>query len=260
MKHPYLYNARPPIILFIMGLIFFSAGTIAFAAVYNIDTNDGSISEWAAQGVPVFQTDAVGDTQNGGAANDDIVQTWVATGNGGNTLYFLMKLNAAPALNANNNRAAVASIDCDNDGVDEEPEDRLIVYYPGNDWLIISQGNQSYYTFGNANQGQRADPPEDDYIEWSVNLSQLPPDSQTPGVDCRGTVGIRFATADNSTNPASVLDDTGPLREWNTPTAIHLKDIQARHNAALGAAALIALLGLVFIGGSVYAFQRIRPR
>lgn len=251
---------RLPVTLFIMGLIFFSAGTIAFAAIYNIDTDDGSISEWAAQGIPVFQTDAIGDTQNGGTPNDDIVQAWVATGNNGNTLYFLMKMAAAPALNANNNRTAVASIDCNNNGVDEEPEDRLIVYYPGNDWLVISQGDQSYYTFGNANQGQRADPPDDEYIEWSVDLSQLPPDSQTPGVDCSGAVGIRFGTADNSTSPAIVLDDTSPLRGWNIPTAVNLKDVQARHNATLGLAALIALLGLSFIGGSVYAFQRIRTR
>ena len=258
MKHFHRHKTRLPIILFMLGLIFFSAGTIAFAAIYNIDTDDGSISEWAAQGIPVFQTDAVGDVQNGGTANDDIVQTWVATGNGGNTLYFLMQLNAAPALNANNNRTAVASIDCDNDGVDEEPEDRLIVYYPGNDWLVIAQGDQSFYTWGSANQGQRADPPDDEYIEWSVDLSQLPPDSQTPGVDCRNQIGIRFGTADSSTNPTSVLDDTSPLRVWNSPTAINLKDIQARHNATLTAAALIALLGLGFIGGSAYVFQRSR--
>ena len=258
MKHLHLHKTRLPIILFIMGVLFFGAGAIAFAAIYNIDTDDGSISEWAAQSIPVFQTDAVGDTQDGGTANDDIVRAWVATGNGGKTLYFLMQLNAAPALNADSNRTAVASIDCDNDGIDEEPEDRLIVYYPGNDWLIISQGDQSYYTFGNANQGQRADPPDDEYIEWSVDLDQLPPDSQTPGVNCRGQIGIRFGTADSATNPATVLDDTNPLRGWNVPTAINLKDIQARHDITLGAAALMALLGLGLIGGSAYVFQRSR--
>jgi len=245
---------RIPALLFIVGLILLIGGGRAFAAIYNIDTDDGSIAEWSAQGIPVFQTDATGDTINGGTANDDIVQAWVATGNGGNTLYFLMELAASPALNADSNRTAVASIDCDNDGVDEEPEDRLISYFPGNDTLYIVTGDQNFYTPGNANQGQRVN----QYIEWSVDLSQLPPDSQTPGVDCRNQVGIRFGTGDNSTFPATVLDDTQPLRGWNIPTTVNLKQLQARRNITLGVTLLIALTGAFFIGASVFTFRRMR--
>ena len=247
---------RIPFILAVIGLLFFAVGTTTFAAIYTIDTDDGSISEWAAQGIPVFQTDPTGDTQNGGTPNDDIVQTWVATGNNGNTLYFLMELNADPALDADSNRSAAASIDCDNDGIDQEPEDRIVTYWPQNDWVIISQGDQSYYTMGTSNQGQRVGK----YVEWGVDLDQLPPDDQTPDVNCRGAVKIRFGTADNATSPATILDDTSPLRGWNIPTAINLQEIQARHNVTLAGAALLAFLGLGFLGGSAYAFQRSHNR
>ncbi len=247
---------RLPALLLIAGLILLIGGGSAFAAIYNIDTDDNSVAEWSAQGIPVFQTDATGDTINGGTANDDIVQAWVATGNGGNTLYFLMELNASPALNQDNNRTAVASIDCDNDGVDEEPEDRLISYFPGTDALYIVTGDQNYYTPGNAVQGQRVN----QYIEWSVDLAQLPPDSQTPGVDCRNQVGIRFGTGDNSTFPATVLDETQPLRGWNIPTTVNIKELQARRHISLAATLFIALMGMLLIGASAFAFQRIRSR
>ncbi len=247
---------RLPALLLIAGLILLIGGGRAFAAIYNIDTDDNSIAEWSAQGIPVFQTDATGDTINGGTANDDIVQAWVATGNGGNTLYFLMELNASPGLNQDNNRTAVASIDCDNDGVDQEPEDRLISYFPGNDTLYIVTGDQAYYTPGNASQGQRVNA----YIEWSVDLAQLPPDSQTPGVDCRNQVGIRFGTGDNSTFPATVLDETQPLRGWNIPTTVNIKELQARRHVALASTLFVALMGMLLIGASAFAFQRTRSR
>lgn len=247
---------RIPAMFFIIGVILLVVGGSAFAAIYNIDTDDNSVAEWSAQGIPVFQTDAVGDTINGGTANDDIVQAWVATGNGGDTLYFLMEMDASPALNQDNNRTAVASIDCDFDGVDEEPEDRLISYFPGNDTLYIVTGDQNFYTPGNAIQGQRVN----QYIEWSVDLDQLPPDSQTPGVDCRNQVNIRFGTGDNTTFPATVLDETSPLRGWNIPTTVNIKQLQARRNATLAATLLVALMGVLFIGGSVFAYQRIKNR
>jgi len=240
----------------VVGLILLIGGGRAFAAIYNIDTDDGTVNEWFSQGIPVFQTDPAGDTINGGGPTDDILQAWVATGNGGNTLYFLMELADQPPLSTNSSRTAVASIDCDFDGVDQEPEDRLISYFPETDTHYIVTGDQNYYTPGNASQGQRVN----QYIEWSVDLSQLPPDSQTPGVDCTNQVNIRFGTGDNTTFPATVLDETTPLKGWNIPTTVNVKELQAQRNVDLASALLVALTGVFLIGASAFAFQRIRSR
>jgi len=242
------------VLLLVVGVVLLVGGGRAFATIYNIDTDDASIDEWQNQGISVFQTDATNDTANGGTSNDDIVNVWVATGNGGDTLYFLMELNDDPALNQDNNRSGAASIDCDNDGIDQESNDRLVTYWPGNDWLIVATGDQASYFFGNATQGQRVGK----YIEWSVNLSQLPPDSRNPNTNCRNQIRIRFGTADNATSPATVLDETSPLRGWNTPTTIDIKQLETQRRANLIGTLFIALMGVFFVTASVFAFHRAR--
>jgi hypothetical protein len=218
------------------------SATIAFATLYNVNTNDGNVNEWQSQGIPGFQTDPAGDTINGGGSTEDIIETRVASGND-NTLYFLLKTAAAPAVNAPG-YIAVASIDCNHNGIDQEFDDRLIVYMPhlgspvGPERVMVYTGDQSMFFALGPEAGQQVG----EYIEWGVPIDQLPPDDNSPAVDCRNQVGIRFGTADSNPDPNVEFDSTA-LQGWGVPNTIHLQEIKAQPSAGLIGAALLAMTG-----------------
>ena len=220
---------------------------VAFATLYTISTTDGSVAEWQNQGIPAFQTDPSGDTINGGGAIDDIVKTSVATGDD-NKLYFLLETAAGPAVNTANHTAA-ASIDCNQNGIDQEPDDRLVVYmahylFPtGAERITLCYGDQTNCTALGPDAGQQVG----NQIEWGVASSDLP-------ANCQNEVGIAFYTADGGNFPATVFDSTS-LQGWGIPTAIDLKEMQAQ-SSATGLIALMALGAVGLLGATAWVWRR----
>lgn len=212
------------------------ANAVAQAADYVIDTNDNSIAEWSAQGVPLFTEDPVDDvldTGGGpGVATDDIVRGWVASGmTPGNvpTLFFLVEMAAQPASSAGN-RAVAALIDCDLNGNVNERQDRWAVYQVSGlpaDFVRLYTGDQMYgLTIGSGSDkvlGQRVQR----YLEWGVPIANLPitgsePPEIEPVVDCKGTVAIRFASTYHHSffgGLFTLLDITEPLYLFDIPTS-----------------------------------------
>lgn len=208
----------------------------ALAASYTIDTNDANVSEWSAQGVPIFTEDPVGDVLdpdgNPGAATDDIVRGWVASGvtpGGTPSLFFLVEMASAPAASTTN-RAVVALIDCDLNGNVNERQDRWASYQASgfqSDYVRLYTGDQMYgLTTGSGSDkvlGQRVQR----YLEWGVPISALPitgnePPELQPVVDCKGTVAIRFASTQHDSffgGPFTVLDLTEPLYLFDIPAS-----------------------------------------
>ena len=110
----------------------------------SFSVTDNAIDEWAS--VPVFQSDPQGDTA---VPDEDTLEVKVAnspTSGSVTDLVFLMKVAGNPALQGQY-KAAIASIDCDGNGVDQEPQDRIIVYVPSEDQYYIMRGDQSEFTF-----------------------------------------------------------------------------------------------------------------
>lgn len=231
-------SIRPSILLAMALLLFAST---AYAALYNIDTNDNSVAEWETQGVVQFQSDPAGDAlkpdgTSGGRADDDIIAAWVASGTGQtglDSLFFRVQMNASPALNENL-RAIAAVIDCDRNGLDTERQDRIITYFvtsapppfaPPFDLVRVYTGDQNYgYDINESIDPKAAGQRVDSYIEWSVPIQELPimgtePSEYEPLVDCRRLVNIRFTTFEYPRFGGLVtkfLDSTTSLG-WNIP-------------------------------------------
>ena len=224
---------------------------IAFAGIYTINTNDNTVAEWDNQGIPVFQTDPTGDTINGGGPKDDIIETRVATGDSGNTLYFLLKTDQGPAVDDINHSTA-AYLDCDRDGVTGEASDWVVSYTP-NYQLLIGTSERAVLCSGDEvnclalgpDSGQQVG----QYTEWSVPVSEL--------TSCQTDVDIKFyTTIVQFGSQATVLDDT-PLKGWNIPTAITLKEMQAQA-AGMGMIlpVLLAVGFAVLLGALAWLWRR----
>ena len=227
-------------------LVVLLVSTVVFAALYNIDTEDSTVAEWSDQGIPVFQTDPSGDATD---ARDDIVATWVASDNL-DRLAFKMEVADPTSALSGNNIGAVASIDCNANGIDEERDDRLVIYTRGNN-MWICEGDQRYCFTGDSANGQIVG----NQVEWAVPIDDLPPD-QYSSVDCRHEVKIRFGTANTSTSAS--IDETSPLRGWNIPTAINLMTFEARSNA--GPLALVAAAAALLVSVMLFLFRRTAGR
>lgn len=211
MKRRYIIFISIMIVLIVMGAC--SAEGESSAA---FSTTDNSIDEWA--NVPVFQTDPQGDAP---VSDEDVIEVKVSNSpaDGSTTeVYFLMKTAGNPAMQGQY-KAAIASIDCDGNGVDQEPHDRIAVYVPSEDQYYVMRGDQSEFFSGRDNDGQVVN----EYVEWRISTENLPPDEKD-NVDCSGEVMLRFGSADVSdyfaTKPsealsvATVIDFTEPLKTW----------------------------------------------
>ncbi len=233
------FGCKKPLSFGLLALVaagILSLGSITVLAVgFVIDTNDGSVSEWSTQGVPLFTEDPAGDVlaPNGdpGVATDDIVRGWVATGvtpGGTPSLFFLVEMASLPASSAGN-RAVGALIDCDLNGDVNERQDRWVVYQASGtpaDFVRLYTGDQMYgLTTGSGSDkvlGQRVQR----YLEWAVPISALPitgdePPTIEPVVDCKGTVAIRFASTYHDAffgGLFTMLDVTEPLYLFDIPT------------------------------------------
>jgi hypothetical protein len=244
--------------------------SVAYAALYPISTTDSSVSDWDP--VQVFQTDPEGDAPFAGV---DILETKVAsmetTGDDvGDFVYFLVKTASAEGLGERGRVRAL--IDCNNNGIFDEFEDRIVMYIPGqivymgqqlDDPVFILHGNRT----GEFDLYQLAQT-VGQYYEWGVPISALfPLPDDTPELFpddfCRGIVGVRFETIQGqgqTGEPPLVYDSTepGPYALIDLPTAVGINSLSVS-GASGNAIFLLASAGLVVIGTAA-GLKRVRRR
>ncbi len=237
------FSSRTIVVSILVVAILLIAATAVYGALHDIDVDDNSISDWS--GIPVFQTDAVGDAS---PPDEDIINAWVATGYD-DDLYFLVEMNGSPAISAGGNKAIVASIDCDDDG-DGDQEDRIALYYPGPDNRFTCEGNGNYCYSPPDNDGQRVG----SFLEWKVPSNQLPPDYFNPEINCQNGIHIRFVLIDSSTTPTTIIDETTPLKGWNLPNTINLLKVDAA-SADSGPPVLVAAVALLLLSVTLIVFR-----
>lgn len=247
--------------------------TAVYATLYSIGTDDNTVEDWSE--INVFQLDDPNDMSGIGGTGDDMIMTKVASGqepDGKLYLYFLMQTEAAPAL-PDITDAAVAIIDCDRDGIENEPTDRRVVYFPELDSVYVQYGDSSYYATvpdgapatGDPTFGQRVD----NYVEWKIPLDNLPPDDGSEQtVDCHNNVNIRFKTELLVIGLGSfgqLIDQTNSSTGWNIPTAITLSELGvSERNQAVGilflaivATTLLSGLVVVLVGKTKNPFRNL---
>lgn len=229
------------------------------AALYTINTNDNpaTVQEWFNQGVPIWQADEVGDVEN---PKDDIVNTWVATGNDAH-IYFMMELAGAPALE-DMLHSAIAYLDCDGDGDNSgqgDPDDVMVIYHPHQDTTFIFKGDQS--TGGSQGLDETDGQRVDQYVEWRIPIQYLPPTNPLlqSTSDCQHGVGLRFITGASTTYPGVSIDETTPFEDYNIPTAVTLNKMDSQQG--IGNHYLIYVFAFLLLSSillAVYLQQRIR--
>lgn len=217
------------------GFLVLTAGL--FAATYVIDTNDNRVTEWTDQGIVVFQTDPAGDgiAPGGGpiSPTDDIVTAWVAnatipptTGQDTPSLAFRVQ-TAAPPSASQPLRAVAAILDCDRNGLDNERQDRWVVYNttgPQTDAVSLYTGDLAYGLVPTAVLPKFLGERVINNLEWAIPISELPIRGDEPPelgqvVDCRHKVNIRIATMQFVTPTGFVVLDTVlPSIGWDIST------------------------------------------
>jgi len=247
-------------VVLIFGVLFFGVIQMAYAILYSISVTDGSTAEWSTQSIPVFQTDDTGET--GINPSEDIVQTWAASGtvsgSSDSALFFRMLVNSTTALGTS--KAAIAAIDCNNNGDFFEAGDRLVVFIPQCGSIgfrsIVSRGDESAYFANGPTSAQRIG----SELEWRVLVADLPPDAQDPAVDCRGTVGLKFYTADAqlycqapNLGPATLLDETNPspFTGIRIPTAVEMDGFNVRDTFSTRYQSILLILAALGAGMSL---------
>jgi len=247
MSKKSFFSSRTIVVSVLVVAILLIAGTAVYAALADIDVEDGSISDWA--GVPIFQTDPAGDNSPE-PADEDIISARVATGYDDN-LYFLVQMNGSSAISAGGNRGVAASIDCQPNDVDQEQDDRVVTYFPGPDERYACEGDGNRCYFGDA-EGQRVGA----YLEWMVDESELPPDTFSTG-DCQTHIKIRFAViekGESSSDPVLTFDTTGSLKGYNVPTATGLLTLDARADSS-GLLVLVVTAAMLLLSVTLIVFR-----
>jgi len=225
----------------IVSIVVVAVLLIAVTAVYgqhDIDIDDDSIDDWA--GIPVFQTDPA----DASPPDEDIINTWVATGND-NYLYFLAEMNGSPAL-AGAKKGVAALIDCNNDGDGDDPIDRIVIFYPNHSTrrTTICQGTGiqcSFVEYGGKRVGS--------HLEWRVDRDDnLPPDPINPEpANCQGEIGIRFGVLDANNSPPTTLDEIEDFRGYNIPNAITMQAFEAHTDSGLSVLIVTAAMLLLSV-------------
>jgi hypothetical protein len=254
----------------ILSIIALLAGTTtALAVKYTINTNNSSISEWS--GIAPLLTDPSGDASD---ARDDIINAWVATGTD-NNLYFMIEVATTPALSSctsSNPHGSAVLIDCDDDGIEREPHDRIINYGCYSDGVTVCAGDRSQcMQYEGAEFGERVNSAGNGYVEWMIfNAELLDQSPYIPG-DCWTDVnpdfpyhpgGFRFRVVQVTTG--TIYDET-ILARFDIPTVATFEEMKATNQShprnlqlvmfAGGLLALAGLSGLLF-----FMFRGLRAR
>lgn len=271
MKYPKITHQKIAIGLTIAIVLTLLSVSGAMAVLFNIDTTNNSGSEWSV--VPIFQTDATGDQNTSCSAadgRDDIIETKVASGPAGGPaswMYFRLK-TAIPSALAVQGHITSAYLDCNADGIGDDPIENQAIYRPTRDEVILCDGNEPNpvncigYGEGTPNDnpllGER---PNDalDTVEFRVPIADLATLCQT------NTINIRFRTVlINTTTGVYVCEyDNTSFKGFNVPTAIKLSSLQARNagNSStylfISGAALLAAISFAALGWFYFRRQNI---
>ncbi len=149
----------------------FVTATIVMANWYTIDTNNGVIdSVW--NGVPPAYTSNSNDSNIDD--RDEIKQAWYAFD--GDALYIKFQSWDDNDILWYNGRRAVAALDCNDNGVFIDEEDRRIVFEDSGNVQLVT-GNYAHLLVENQNWGEQVN----GEAEWQMPLVELPS-------NCRGSV------------------------------------------------------------------------
>lgn len=238
------FSGRTIVVSILVVAILLIAGTAVYGALYDIYLDDSSVTDWS--GVPVFQTDPVGDAS---PPDEDIINAWVASGED-DDLYFMVETNGPTAISANGDKAIVASIDCNDNGDGDDAEDRITLYYPGPDNRFTCEGNGNR-CYSPDNDGQRVG----SFLEWKVPEDQIPPDFFHPDQEdnCQNDISIRFLLIDTSTTPATVIDETTPFKGWDIPNDVSVLALEARQDSGLLVLSVAA--AMLFVGVTLVIYR-----
>lgn len=248
---------RVSLVFFAVFLALLMTTGIVLAMNYDVRTDDNTAADWVD--VPVFVTDTVNTEL---PPDMDVVEGKVASsmlgpGNSINYLNFMIKLAGTTEGITNTNKQAVASLDCDNNGIDQEPHDLLVVYGRNQDTVWLLKGDKFNGASINGNQHGEA---IGEYVEWRIVKDRLAPDPFLGNVDCRGQIGIRLMTSTITGQfpwESEAVDDTD-MNGWDVPTAIDLQSFQVAGSARLRESAGILAAGTTLAGLGVFAFTRRR--
>ena len=145
MKYPKITHQKIAIGLTIAIVLTLLSVSGAMAVLFTIDTTNNNGTEWGA--IQVFQTDASGDQNtscSGADGRDDIIETKVASGPAGGPaswMYLRLKTAQANAL-AVQGHIATAYLDCNADGLGDDPNENSAIYRPTRDEVILCDGNE----------------------------------------------------------------------------------------------------------------------
>ena len=246
MRKSTFLSSRTIVVSVLVVAILLIAATAVYGTLYSINTEDFSVAEWAAQSIPVFQTD-VSDSHVTDA-RDDIVRAWVASDTDDRLAFKMEVSDPSSALSAGS-IGAVAIIDCNANDIDTEEDDRLVIYNRAGT-MIISEGNLGSFFYGNSDDGQIVG----NQVEWAIPLNDLPPLDGSSIVDCQNDIKIRFATADTLTN--AVIDETSPLESWNVPNDVSLLALEASDDSRLPMLTVAAAMLLIGVTLIIFRFRR----
>ncbi|RUA17663.1 MAG: hypothetical protein DSY55_01715 [Clostridia bacterium] len=203
MKNSHYRKHRPPTPIIIALLVILATAAIAIADWHTINTDDGDIDAiWSS--IPMTYQDSTNDS---GINDKDEIKEVQYTFDG-NALYIrFLSWNGGDILSDNNKRA-IAALDCNGNGIFNDVDDRLVVYYNSGQ-VAITAGNGAYTVAGDAKWGEQ-DNPE---IEWQGPLDKLPP-------GCRGSshpIGLAFSIIDLSGGSASVISQADDTYSFDNP-------------------------------------------
>lgn len=204
---------RSPASLIIALLVVFTTAAIAMAGWNTIDTDTDDIDSAWDSITPVYT-----DSTNDGSIDDrdEIKQAWYTFD--GDALYFRVDMWNSHAFLSNNNKRAIAALDCNGNGVFNDTDqlggpygDRLAILFPWGRVDITDGGGNVVFSensiWGDIDAGSG---------EWQAPLKRLYP-------ECRGlksSVPLVFSIIDiNNTNvPISQAPDAGdPPYSYQNP-------------------------------------------
>jgi hypothetical protein len=211
-------------IAFALTIIFIVSSFFVVGAItYTISTNDANgVSEWFDQAIPIFQTDASGDTSSS-RPDEDIVNAWIAKGYGDDVddeqLYFMVEMAGNPAISKPDEpfNGVGVWLDCDANGSTTDSVDRFVSYYyaAGYDRVSWFRGSDGYGgTVDDPNLGQI----DQQYVEWTM----VP--TLTNGLyNCMSQINVKFLSVQSefAAGFQTISDETDSFRGFDFPTVIH---------------------------------------
>jgi hypothetical protein len=254
----------------LVGLLLVFSGAARADFYPGIDTTDSDISDWAevfANGE--FWTDPPGDVTN---PDEDWIKAWVSQTGTSDTdrVHFLMEI-LGPNVLINEERAAVALLDCNQDGLMTENDDAVIAYdwFNGSvpdgwdDMVVVCDGElQKCLATGDRTLGQKftyteTGEPDRYFVEWGIPFDQIPPNSEFTTQICKDSnpedevdklINIEFQTAISTYQAPAPIDEADSSTGYNITTVIDLNNFNAQSSSFSSLPLLLAGGAMIVVG------------